>query len=202
MGITIHYKGKLKDIQMVNSLIDEFKDIAEIMNWNHAVLNEDWDKPNTSQILHHENKIEITGHIPLKGIRINPHSECESLSLFFDRDGNLQNVLGMAIKTDENDSEPGYLSVKTQFAPPEIHISIIKLLKYLKAKYISDLEVFDEGSYWETEDKNLLMEKITFLNRKMDKVEEIISSIQIGLNNLSAEDAIKLLEKTLKEKLK
>ncbi|NWG28500.1 MAG: hypothetical protein HXY48_08200, partial [Ignavibacteriaceae bacterium] len=92
--------------------------------------------------------------------------------------------------------------IKTQFAPPEIHIAIVKLLKYLKNKYIANLEVIDEGGYWETEDKELLIKNISFLNRKMDQVEEIISSIVDDLNQLSKEEAIILLEKTLREKLK
>lgn len=203
MGITVHYKGKIKDLHLVDDVIDELKDISEIMSWKYTVMNEDWEKPNTAEIVRHEDRIEITGHLPLKGIRINPHPDCESLSILFDKNGNLRDVLGMAINHKENkDSAAGFLSVKTQFAPPEIHVSIIKLLKYLKNKYIPVLEVIDEGRYWDTEDKNLLIEKISFLSKKMDQVEEIISSIQENLNKLPADEAIKLLERTLREKLK
>lgn len=203
MGITIHYKGKLKNPVLVYSLTDELKDISEIMKWDYSIMDKDWDEPMTGELLHHENMVEISGHLPLKGIRINLHPDCESLSILFDKDGCLQSVLGMVLHDKETKkSDSNYLFVKTQFAPPEIHISIIKLLKYLKNKFIPDLEVIDEGSYWDTEDEKLLIQKITFLNRKMDQVEELISSIKDEFNHLSTEEAIKLLEKTLREKLK
>jgi hypothetical protein len=203
MGITIHYKGKLKNPALVYSVTDELKDISEIMKWDYSIMDKDWDEPMTAELLHHENRVEIKGHLPLKGIRINLHLNCESLSILFDKDGYLQSVLGMVLHNKEiKKSESYYLFVKTQFAPPEIHIAIIKLLKYLKNKFIPDLEVIDEGSYWETEDQELLIQKISFLNRKMDQVEELISSIKDEFNHLSTEEAINLLEKTLREKLK
>ena len=203
MGITIHYKGKLKNPVLVYSLTDELKDISEIMKWDYSIMDKDWDEPMTAELLHHENRVEITGHLPLKGIRINLHPNCESLSILFDKDGYLQSVLGMVLHNKEiKKSDSYYLFVKTQFAPPEIHIAIIKLLKYLKNKFIPDLEVIDEGGYWETEDKELLIEKISFLNKKMDMVEDIISSITEDMSKLTRDEAIKLLEKTLREKLK
>jgi len=187
----------------LNSVVDELKDISEIMNWKYSIMDEDWDNPMTAELLHHENRVEITGHLPLKGIRINPHPDCESFSILFDKDGYLQSILGMVLNQKENQrSGKDYISIKTQFAPPEIHSSIIKLLKHLKNKYIPDLKVIDEGSYWETEDMELLIQKISFLNRKMNQVEELISSIKDEFNHLSTEEAIKLLEKTLREKLK
>jgi len=202
MGITIHYKGKLNNPALVYSVTDELKDISEIMNWEYSILDKDWNLPLTAEFLQRGNRVEITGHLPLKGIRINLHPKCESLSVFFDKDGNLQSVLGMVLNRNEDKkSDSDYLFIKTQFAPPEIHITIIKLLKYLKDKYIPDLNVIDEGSYWETEDKEVLIRKILFLNDKMDQVEEIISSIKNDLNQLSKDEAIKLLEKTLKDKL-
>ena len=73
----------------------------------------------------------------------------------------------MVINHQENQrSGIDYVSVKTQFAPTEIHISIIKLLKHLKNKYILDLEVLDEGCYWETEDNKLLNKKFPFLIKR------------------------------------
>ena len=203
MGITIFYKGKLNNMQHVNSVVDELNDISEIMNWEKTILDNDWNQPNTAELIRHENRIDITGHIPLKGIRINLHPDCEPLSIFFDKQGNLQDILGMVLNHEENeDSFNRHLSVKTQFASPNIHISIIKLLKFLKNKYISDLDVFDEGGYWETENQELLEQKINFINEKLDKVEEIITTIQEDLSRLPREEAIKLLEKTLRDRLK
>jgi ribosome recycling factor len=48
----------------------------------------------------------------------------------------------------------------------------------------------------------LLIEKISFLNENMDIVEDIISSISEDMRKLTRDEAIELLEKTLREKLK
>lgn len=203
MGISIHYKGEIKDTTLVYSVVDELKDISEIMNWNFTIIDNNWDKPLSAELTTHENRTEITGHIPLKGILMNLHPNCEPLSVMFDRNGNLQSIYGMIVNQQENNKPDSYyLSVKTQFAPPETHIAIVKLLKYLKKKYIPDLEVLDEGSYWETGDKDLLTQKISFINKKIDQIEEIILSTKNDLYSLSPDERISFLEKILRDRLK
>lgn len=202
MGITIHYKGKLNNLEQVCSVIDELKDISEIMAWKYSILDNDWNSQLTAQLLQTDNGVKFTGHLPLKGITIKLHPECESFPVLFDKNGYLQSVSGMVFNPWEVESaDSNFLFIKTQYAPPEIHIAIIKLLKYLKDKYISDLNVIDEGSYWESEDKELLIRKISFIKDKMDQVESIISSISNDFTTISENETIELLEKILKEKL-
>ena len=45
--------------------------------------------------------------------------------------------------------------IKTQFAPLEVHISVVELLQCLQPHFI-DLQVVDEGEYFETRDKATL----------------------------------------------
>ncbi|NWF49313.1 MAG: hypothetical protein HXY49_02080, partial [Ignavibacteriaceae bacterium] len=85
MGITIHYKGQLNNPMLCNSVIDELKDISEIMNWEYSIMDKDWGKPLTAELLYYENRVEISGHLPLKGILINLHPGCEALSIMFDK---------------------------------------------------------------------------------------------------------------------
>ncbi|MBL0927986.1 MAG: hypothetical protein IBJ11_10105 [Phycisphaerales bacterium] len=47
--------------------------------------------------------------------------------------------------------------VKTQFAPPEVHIETIGLLRAVEP-YTAELEVEDEGGYWDTDDRQALIE--------------------------------------------
>jgi len=47
------------------------------------------------------------------------------------------------------------------------HLWIVGLLRYLKSKYLPDLEVNDEGGYWETGDIPELERRREFLNAKM-----------------------------------
>lgn len=60
----------------------------------------------------------------------------------------------------------------------------------------------DEGSYWETGDKELLTQKISFINKKIDQIEEIILSTKNDLYSLSPDERISFLEKILRDRLK
>ena len=98
--------------------------------------------------------------------------------------------------------EEAFLSVKTQFAPAEVHIAVVNLLRFLKKRYIPNLEVHDEGGYWETSDKEKLIEKMKFLDEKMDLVAKTLSEIQIeNARDLSLEELAKIIEEKLKKKL-
>ncbi len=196
MAVTIHYRGKLNKPDLLNTFCDEIKDIAKDMNWNFNILNNDLNKPNSSYI--NENG-HIKGHIPLKGLNLIIHPKAESLSFLFDKNGNLRNLLMMIYKNGK-ESEGAYIFIKTQFAPIEIHITIIKLLEYIKKKYISNLEVIDEGNYWETRDKNILEDKLSFLNKKTDQIGNIISKIKVDDTD-SPEAVLRKIENVLNKKL-
>lgn len=63
--------------------------------------------------------------------------------------------------TPETKEEERYLYMlftKTQYAGIEIHKLIVHLFKYLERKYLLDLQVSDEGEYWETGDEKILEE--------------------------------------------
>ncbi|MEJ2053745.1 MAG: hypothetical protein P8X42_07475 [Calditrichaceae bacterium] len=151
MGISIHYRGKLKNLTDIDLLVDDFKDFAEIMGWEYRILNEDWSKTNTAKIKASEQITEIKGHLPLKGINLSLHPDCEALDLYFNPDGNLLSPISAClINEGEMDIEDSWVFVKTQYAPPDIHIAVVNLLDFLKNKYVPDLEVLDEGEYWET----------------------------------------------------
>ena len=75
-------------------------------------------------------------------------------------------------------------------------------LKYIKKRYIPNMNVIDEGAYWESEDKQKLIEKMAFLKGKMDEVEEIVSSLdQHYISQCSSEQLANILEERLKKKL-
>ena len=95
MGITIGYKGKLRDPRSMDQFCDELKDISSDMEWSYEIIDEDINKPNTSYF---DEDGEIRGHIPLKGISIKVHPQCETLSFFFDSRGNIRNLVMMVIE--------------------------------------------------------------------------------------------------------
>jgi hypothetical protein len=94
-----------------------------------------------------------------------------------------------------------YNHTKTQFAPIDVHIAIVKLMKYLQQKYIENLKVTDEGSYWDTGDADLLKKKMDFLNAKMDELAGLLETLEIEKNE-TAETLADKIEKLLNEKMK
>ena len=105
----------------------------------------------------------------------------------------------MAEETNENDDLP-FNFVKTQFASPEIHIIIVKLLRYLKEKYFQRFEVIDEGKYWETGDEDLLAEKMEFLSQKMNALAQALEDSWIEVEPGDSDlDILVKIEKILRE---
>ncbi len=203
MGITIHFQGNLKNTKLLPALVDELTDISKTLNWQYRIWDEDWSKPSTATLVKNENRMEIKGHLSLKGITITLHPDCESLPLLFNSRGALVTPMSIIMAKDGTiEKENSFTAVKTQFAPVDIHVSIIKLLKYLKKRYIPDLVVMDEGEYWDSEDREKLVKKRNFLNEKMTMLEGLISRIEIeNVEKCTAEQLADILEKRLKQML-
>lgn len=176
MGIAISYRGRLKSVDLIESFCEELIKIAELMGWDYNVLDEDFSKPTDARIDATENRCEIVGHLAIKGINLNIHEKCSSLSFFFDSDGILRDLLQMVEpRVVEGDGLP-YTFLKTQSAPLEVHMTVVKLLRFLGSKYFETFEVSDEGQYWETGDAALLKEKMDFLAGKMDIVAHALEN--------------------------
>jgi hypothetical protein len=184
MGISIHYQGKLNRPDMADEFCEELEDIARTMDWKYNVIN---DEPDSKPF-------------PVKGIIISPHEKSEPLVFTFDPEGNLQNAFMLQFLGEEPDLT-WYNHTKTQFAPIDVHIAVIKLLKYLQQKYIENLKVTDEGSYWETGDADLLKKKMDFLNVKMDELAGLLETLEIGKDE-TAETLADKIEKLLNGKMK
>ena len=193
MGITIHYKGRLNDNNLIEPFILEFEDIAKDMNWEYQILDEDLSEPNTAYI---ENG-KINGNLPLKGISINIHPDSETLSFYFDKDGNLRDLLSTALLSGE-DLENSYSFVKTQFVPFQIHITIVKLLRYIKSKYINNITVVDESEYWTSNDELQLKNKFEFID---NRITEMVNDLE-STSNDTLEVLLDKIEKLFKRKFK
>jgi hypothetical protein len=202
MGVTIHYRGQLADLGKLDILCDELARVAEKMDWSYSRLDEDWSKPADVRLEHDDRGAHIVGHLALKGISFKPHPKCESVSFFFDSNGKVCDPMGVVLISEGSlKPQDAWISVKTQFAGPEIHLWTVGLLKYLKEHYIPDLEVRDEGEYWETGDFELLKEKMDFLNEKMDAVAGELSRVTGShLERLSPQELASMIEALLQHK--
>ena len=202
MGLSIHYSGRMDDAAQLGGMCDELQDIAQTMNWVWSRMDEDWDKPNSARLASGPHGAEVRGHLPLKGISISPGDNCESLRFFCDREGNLRDAMSMIMLHDGTvNPEDVRISVKTQFSSPELHMIIIKLLKYLKKRYVSSLTVEDEGEYWQTGDRETLASKMTFLGSKIEEVGRVLSEAKEPATARTPQELLVTIERILREKL-
>lgn len=202
MGITIHYRGRLDDLRLLPKLCDELTDIASTMNWPSTALKEDWNEPANPGIVDINGERQITGLLSLKGIQISPHPKCEPLNFFFDAEGNLRSPIQMVMISEGSiKPEDAWVFVKTQFSSPDTHIWILGLLKYLKKHYISNLEVSDEGDYWERGNRKNLEDKMRFIDEKLQYISNELSSEKFGsMSGLSTEEIAAKIEALFRNK--
>jgi hypothetical protein len=196
MGVSIHYRGKMADISKIEVLCDDLALVADKMGWTCTRLDDDRSKPADATIEVTEKGSPITGHLALKGIAFTVHPKCESLRFFFDAAGNLCDPVSMtSICQGYLKSEEVWIAVKTQFAGPDTHIWIVGLLKYIQEHYLSELQVRDEGEFWETGNHESLQEKMNLINDKIDVISSELSRVTGShLEKLSADDLVSMIE--------
>ena len=133
MGLSFHYNGKIKDMNLIPALVDEVQDVCKVLDW----------------------KWHLFDDADFRGICFSPR-ECEPVFLTFNNTVKLASPILWQYKIEPITT----IATKTQFAGIETHIAVIKLLKHLKARYFSEFDMSDEGEYWETDDEVLLKKKL------------------------------------------
>lgn len=173
MGLSIHYSGSFNKETLLEAMIEEVKDIAEIYEWKYTI-NESHFPENSFH------KEEYDGK--LYGISFTPPNS-ETISLTFLSNGKMccgVNLKFFGNSDDENDNIYLYfLSTKTQYAGSTTHKIIIHFLKYLSQKYFCNFKLIDEGNYWETEDEELLEEKFKLYNDLINGFADSITNYPI-----------------------
>lgn len=160
MGVTIHYSGCLPDKKKQRQLCDELEDICSSMSWDYQLIQPDSRRDP-----------------PVQGIIFVPQEQCEPVVILFDDEGFLCHASALVAYDPDADYQK-IVSTKTQFCPPEIHIVIVKLLRYIKARYIPDLNVQDEGEYWETNDRSRLEKNLEQLGHVIDSLSKKLENCQ------------------------
>ncbi len=202
MGITIHYRGSIEDLSLIDPIQRAMVEFCQSMNWKYHLWNEDLSKPFNAKLVHTDKGAEIKGHIPLRGISIDSDPNNETLNLLFNPEGRLSSFLQEILLHDGTlTKDQDWVFVKTQFGTVDAHIAIVKLLQYLKQSYIPNLEVKDEGEYWETGDTEHLMGKRAFLFGKMAQVEKALSSVQFD-HEPTREELIQKIDEAIRKLMK
>ena len=171
MGITVHYRGTLKDLDRVEDFEDRVLDLALDLGGQAHIWRTSCDT-DPSRVV--------------RGVVLDLCPGQETTSLLISPEGWL---IGLAdIEDAENGKlpEPPWCWVKTQFGTLEGHVAIVEMLRALKAEFCPDLEVQDEGGYWEKADPVELARKREFLQAAIKSLGEGLE--QFGLSAEAAED--------------
>jgi len=148
MGITIHFEGCLKESNSYDRCLEILKKFIKENSWDYIEIPE---KIRTLSRVKNEEDWDYRGKT--KGIEIQPHPNTDPLRFEIDEDLYLQEYC------------------KTQFAPIEVHIEIIALLKKLENEF-ENLSVVDEGEYFETKNIDRLIELIDGCYNAIDEEKE------------------------------
>jgi hypothetical protein len=180
--IYIKYSGNIEDRNLISQLEDELIEIAQISNWQCELIIENFNTLTSTAKKERQNNLFYgcgvdddedslilnSSDVFLEGIAIFVDKYSEPLRITFDKSGKLAMISfcttdtaglnkKLVVKKYEFLYYP-YIKIYTNNA--EKHIRIIKILEYLKKKYIKDMEVIDTSFYWNNHDEEELRVKM------------------------------------------
>lgn len=172
MGVTIHYRGRLADIDRVEDFEDRVIDLVlelggNVRLWRSA------DDADPSRMV--------------RGLFVDLAPGQETTSLLLSPEGWLINLFQIEDAEKKLLDEPPWCLIKTQFGPLDGHIALVEMLSALKREFFPDLEVSDEGGYWEKRDVGELRRKMAFVHGAIDSLADALAAD--GLSREAAEDA-------------
>ncbi len=171
MGIAIHYRGSIDDLGGVEILEDRITDLVFALGGRATI----W----RSYADHDPSRI-------VRGLMIEMVPGQETFSLLISPEGHLTPLFQIEDAEKAPFDEPPYCFVKTQFGSTAGHIAIVHLLDALKQGYCSNLEVSDEGEYYEDRDVGKLTKKMRLL---ADATHSLADGLrEYGLSEEAAED--------------
>lgn len=148
MGITIHYRGKMDDTDRICEMEDRVMDLVFAFRGKATV----W----RSYSDHDRSRV-------VRGLLVEMSPGQDTLSLLVSPEGYLTPLYQIEQAEESDFDEPPDCFVKTQFGSLLGHVAIVHLLDAIKAHYASNLEIIDEGEYYETRDLENLRQKQAFL---------------------------------------
>lgn len=190
MGVTIHYSGRLKSTALIEELVDEMVEVANANAWSYQIL--EGNETASMDVVDDEGEETSIEIPPLNGITVNAE-DGEPIWMLFDPEGNLRTpmVTLMSVRDPEYFKDLKYHAfTKTQFAGVEFHIKLVNLLKYISDKYFEEWNVLDESKYYETGDRDELINCMAIIDKSMAALNEAFEAHGDNLVDKS-EDEIK-----------
>jgi hypothetical protein len=187
MGVTLHYKGRLKSTTLIAEITEELVDISEARDWEY-------------QIIKSKNGSTPKSGLELDGIMTGPKG-CEPISMTFLSDGRLVSPLLSVFPSDDIkrflEDDDYYAFTKTQLGGTESHIEIVKLLKYLSKKYFDTWDCKDDSEYYKTGDKEKLKETMGYIDNAMTALDEAFDEHGDTLNKNNPQEMIDFISSVL-----
>ncbi len=210
MGVTFHYKGRLREASELQRLLEEVEDIANILEWKYDVFESTY--PDHQFVTPLDDKTY--------GMIMYPEG-CEPVCVTFDSEGRMFNpivkemldkqdagdfkVITIQIDLNADEIKPVIkegnhdsdqmeimysLSVTTQFHSLETHTKLVELFKYLNSKYFDDFKIIDESNYAKNNNIGDISDKLEDINRMLELFQDAVEKQGIE----SAEDFIRLIK--------
>jgi hypothetical protein len=159
MGVTIHYRGQMADLDRVEEFEDRVLDMAlemsaQVTIWRSVAV----DDPTWI----------------LRGLLLDLVPGQETTSLLLSPEGWLIPLTEFQAAEKGPVAESQLCSVKTQFGSVEGHVALVELLSFMREEYFPNLEVQDEGGYWGSRDSSTLI-------RRFAEMRVAIESLGNGL---------------------
>ena len=175
MGLSIYYKGRIKDRALLPQLVEAVTDICNEMGWS----NQRFDEP------------------AAEGMFFAPEGS-EPLSLTFDPEGQLTDFRHIALRIELDEPIQGVI-VKTQYAGADAHKAVIDLFRWIAREYLDDFEMVDESYYWETGDETVLRERFERYDLLIKAVAQALDTFPAQKDERPEQTADRL-ERYLKER--
>ena len=171
MSVTIRYFGSLKDMSDLPRLQDELLDIARTSEWPSEEVDGVFSSlrsPSPAEKSGSSAVQTINPPLTLKGIKLIVHPQTDPLWFTFNPEGEITRLSYYAVDyyIGKKPSDPvsrkfefvhqAQASIQTSVGGPELHKLVIRLLDYVKGRYIPGLTVMDDSGYWENRDANEL----------------------------------------------
>jgi hypothetical protein len=122
----------------------------------------------------------------VRGLLVQLEPGQDSFSLLISPEGHLTPLFQIKEAEEAPFKEPPYCFVKTQFGSLQGHIAIVHLLDALRQRFFSNLQVSDEGGYYENRDANQLAHQRQLLQKAISSLAQGLR--QTGLSSEAAED--------------
>ena len=134
MGLSIYYTGMLRREQLP-LLISEVADICDDLYWPYQL-------------------IQPARDFPIEGLTFSMPG-AEKMWLTFLDDGRMsspEHIISKAIAQRNGIPHDPAMMLNTvvQYAGPDAHMRMIRMLRYISNKYFSAFQMIDESEYWES----------------------------------------------------